>query len=140
MITQLGAKESKELLRMQRLGRLGCCLGNLPYVVPVNYLFESDCIYVHSLLGHKIDLLRRNPHTCLQVDDIQDDYNWRSVLVTGWYEEVTDTNEREHRLAALFRRLPHLTPVESAMKPGESQPILFRIRIERITGVSEHWQ
>ena len=46
----------------------------------------------------------------------------------------------EHKLAALFRHLPHLTPVESKMKSGAEQAILFRIRIERITGVCERWQ
>jgi uncharacterized protein len=140
MIAQLGTKESREILADQRLGRLGCCLDNETYVVPVNYLFEDDCIYIHSLPGRKIQMLRANPRACLQVDDIVDDYNWRSVLVTGWYEEVHDAAEREHKLAALFRHLPHLTPVESRMKSGSEQAILFRIRVERITGVCERWQ
>jgi nitroimidazol reductase NimA-like FMN-containing flavoprotein (pyridoxamine 5'-phosphate oxidase superfamily) len=140
MISQLGERESRELLGLQRLGRLGCCLENEAYVVPVNYLLDDDCIYIHSLPGRKITLLRANPRACLQVDDIEDDYNWRSVVATGWYEEVSDAREREHKLAALFRHLPHLTPVESRMKSGAEQTILFRIRIERITGVCERWQ
>jgi hypothetical protein len=140
MIAQLGSKESREILSQQRRGRLGCSLNNEPYVVPVNYLLEDDCIYIHSLAGHKINLLRANPRACLQVDDIVDDYNWRSVIATGWYEEVSNAEERERKLAALFRHLPHLTPVESKMKSGAEQAILFRIRIERITGVGERWQ
>ena len=52
MIAQLGAKEAREVLSRQRLGRLGCCLDNEPYVVPVNYLFEDDCIYIHALPAH----------------------------------------------------------------------------------------
>ena len=140
MIAQLRSNESREILSQQRLGRLGCCLENEPYVVPVNYLFENDCIYIHSLPGRKISLLRSNPRACLQVDDIEDDFNWRSVIATGWYEEVTDAQERERKLAALFRHLPHLTPVESKMKSGAEQAILFRIRIERISGVCERWQ
>ena len=136
MITQLGLQESREVLSQQRLGRLGCCLDGEPYVVPVNYLFEDDYIYVHSLPGRKIKLLRANPRACLQVDHIEDTFNWRSVIVTGSYEEMTEAQERERRLAALLRHLPHLTPVESQMKPGPEQAILFRIRIEGITGVS----
>lgn len=139
MLIQFGPDISREVLSKQRLGRLGCCLDNEPYVIPVNYLYEDDCIYIHSLPGRKINLLRANPRACLQVDQIEDDYNWRSVIVTGSYEEVTDPEERERKLAALFRHLPHLTPVESKAKSGAAQVILFRIRIEHITGVGERW-
>jgi uncharacterized protein len=139
MIVQLGPTESREILSRQRLGRLGCCLNNEAYVVPVNYLFEDECIYIHSLSGRKINFLRANPRACLQVDDIRDDYNWRSVIATGWYEEVTEAGEREYKLATLFRHLPHLTPVESKIRSGAEPVILFRIRIEHITGVGERW-
>ncbi|MFN0084034.1 MAG: pyridoxamine 5'-phosphate oxidase family protein [Blastocatellia bacterium] len=140
MINELGPRESKELLREHRLGRLGCALDNEPYVVPVNYLLgEDDCIYIHSLPGQKIGLLRSNPWACLQVDEIEDDYNWQSVIAYGSYEEVTEEQERGQWLAALYRHLPHLSPVESRMKSGGEQPILFRIRIDRITGISERW-
>ena len=140
MITELGPKEAEELLREQRLGRLGCTVDNEPYVVPVNYLFGEDgCIYIHTLPGQKVNQLRSNPRACLQVDDIADDYNGRSVIAYGSYEEVTEEEEREQRLAALFRHLPHLSPVESRMKSGREQAILFRIRVDRITGISERW-
>jgi hypothetical protein len=39
----------------------------------------------------------------------------------------------------MFQRFPHLTPVESKAKDSMSEVIVFRIRIERITGISEHW-
>ncbi len=140
MITELGQKEAKELLQAQRLGRLGCTLDNEPYVIPVNYMLgEDDCLYIHTLPGRKVNVLRSNPRACLQVDHIEDDYNWQSVIAYGAYEEVTDEAEREQMLAALFRHLPHLSPVESRMKTGREHAILFRIRIDRLTGIAERW-
>lgn len=139
MITQLNSRETHKLLSQQRLGRLGCSLDGEPYVVPVNYLMVEESIYVHSLPGHKINVLRANPRVCLQVDDIKDEFNWRSVIVTGAYEELTDPEERERMLNRLLQRQPNLTPVESAMRPGEDKLILFRIRVDRITGLAEHW-
>ena len=139
MITQLSSSETLELLSSQTLGRLGCSLDGEPYVVPVNYIVVDENIYVHSLPGHKINILRANPRACLQADDIKDEFTWRSVIATGAYEEVTDPEERERMLSRLLKGQPNLTPVESAMQPGGDKVILFRIRVERITGLVEHW-
>lgn len=141
MIAAIGDIEARELLRAQRLGRLGCCDDDgVPYVIPVNYLFDSEQIFIHSLPGRKINLMRRHPQVCLQVDDIQDEYNWRSVIATGLFEEVTDPAERDQILRALFRHLPHLTPVEAKMTKGLPETIVFRIRVTRITGLGECWK
>src|SRR5262245_1384454 len=43
-------------------------------VVPVNYLFDGEFIYIHSLPGRKIDVLRANPNACMQVDAVEDSY------------------------------------------------------------------
>jgi len=139
MINVLGMRESRELLSEKHSGRLGCCVDGEPYVVPINFLFDGEHIYIHSLPGRKIKALRNNPRACLQVDEIVDSYNWRSVIAYGNYEEITDADEREHVLANLFQHLPHLTPVESKMTEGVSQTIVFRLRVQKITGVYEKW-
>ena len=139
MISEIGYRESRELLRNQNIGRLGCCREGMPYVIPVNYFFDGDDIYIHSMPGRKIQIMRANPYVCLQVDEIEDTFNWLSVIAFGRFEEVHDTTERDRILAAMFQRFPHLTPVESKARDSMSEVIVFRIRIERITGVSEHW-
>jgi nitroimidazol reductase NimA-like FMN-containing flavoprotein (pyridoxamine 5'-phosphate oxidase superfamily) len=139
MIDVLGKRESRELLSEKHSGRLGCCVDGEPYVVPINYLSDGEYIYIHSLPGRKIDALRKNPRACLQVDEIEDAYNWRSVIAYGDYEEIIDADERERVLANLFKHLPHLTPVESKMTKGISQSIVFRLRVHKITGVYEKW-
>jgi uncharacterized protein len=139
MISEIGYREARELLRDQNTGRLGCCSESMPYVIPVNYFFDGGDIYVHSMPGRKIQIMRANPYVCLQVDELEDTFNWLSVLAFGRYEEIHDTTERDRILAAMFQRFPHLTPVESKAGDSMSEVIVFRIRIERITGVSEHW-
>jgi nitroimidazol reductase NimA-like FMN-containing flavoprotein (pyridoxamine 5'-phosphate oxidase superfamily) len=139
MISEIGYRESRELLREQNIGRLGCCSEGMPYVIPVNYFFDGEDIYIHSMPGRKIQVMRANPHVCLQVDEIEDTFNWLSVIAFGLFEEVYDTTERDRILAAMFQRLPHMTPVESIVRDSMSEVIVFRIRVERITGVSEHW-
>lgn len=138
-IGKLPEKEAAEVLLGQSMGRLGCIAEGEPYVVPVHYFFDGENIYLHSLPGRKIDALRINGRACLQTDDIHDSYQWRSAIAYGNYEEITDPHLRERTLAELFRRLPHLTPVESKMSSGSNEVIVFRLRVDRITGVGESW-
>lgn len=139
MIHELGEQEARAILAREQTGRLGCCLNNEPYVVPVHYWYDGADAFVHSLPGRKVDILRANPHACLQVDEVQDTYHWRSVIGFGHYQEITDATERERVLTELFKRLPHLTPVESCITKDVTQALVFRLRFHRVTGVYEDW-
>jgi nitroimidazol reductase NimA-like FMN-containing flavoprotein (pyridoxamine 5'-phosphate oxidase superfamily) len=130
--------ETRALLEQGHVGRLGCVSEGKPYVVPVSYILSGDSIYVHSLVGRKIRALRQDPRACLQVDEIEDAYNWRSAIAFGRYEEITEAGERERAVRRLLARFPHLTPVESVpVHDGQSAVIVFRIRVEEMTGVCE---
>src|SRR5499426_2796308 len=127
MINPLGERESKALLSVEWTGRLGCSDHGKPYIVPVHYLFDNNCVYVQSPPGHKIDVLRDNPNACLQVDEIEDDDHWTSVLAFGLYEEVSDDGERERILADMLERWPSMTLAEPRTKKPLPETILFRI-------------
>lgn len=137
MISELNDQEARELLERNNLGRLGCCDNGQPYVVPINYWFDGEHVYIHALPGRKIDALRAHPQACLQVDELADSFHWRSVLVFAHYEEITDEMTRGHVLLALFNHLPEFSPVESRMRPGSPPFIVFRLRVEAISGLCE---
>ena len=139
MMKMLSNDEARTLFRVARVARLGCIVNGEPYVVPVNCLLEGDDLYSHSLPGLKISGLRDNPRACVQVDEIESDLRWRSAMAFGKYEEITKPNERAETLTKLLSKFPMLTPVESAIAiDGASQEVIvFRIKIERLTGVSE---
>lgn len=138
MITQLSQEEAHALLTTSRVGRLGCVYEGGPFVVPINYVLDGESIYVHSLPGRKLEALRANPKACLQVDKVIDAYHWSSAIAFGTYEEVTDPSERDRAVRTLLARFPNLTPVESVpVHDGQSSVIIFRIRIQEITGVGE---
>lgn len=139
MMTMLNEIEAQKVLQSARVARLGCVVNGEPYVVPISCHLEDDCLYSHSLPGLKISGLRENPRACVQVDEIESDLHWRSAIAFGKFEEITKSNEREEILTKLLRKFPLLTPVESAIAVDASTPpvIVFRIRIDRLTGVSE---
>ena len=61
MIKPLGRDEARNLIAESRTGRLGVVSDGGPYVVPVNYVFDGEYLYVHSLPGRKLEALRANP-------------------------------------------------------------------------------
>jgi nitroimidazol reductase NimA-like FMN-containing flavoprotein (pyridoxamine 5'-phosphate oxidase superfamily) len=138
-IGKLKDTDALEVLREGSLGRLGCIAADWPYVVPVSYYFDGKDIYIHSLPGKKLDALRANPRVCLQADEIKDSYNWRSVIAYGTFEEVSGEETWENVLTELHSRLPHMTPVESRLVKGTTGTVVFRIKVEEVTGMAEEW-
>lgn len=139
MMKMLSQDEALQLFQTARLGRLGCVVNGEPYVVPINFHLDDNYLYSHSLPGLKISNLRENPRACVQVDEIENDLHWRSAIAFGKYEEITKPDERAEVLNRLLKRFPKLTPVEStiALDGAAAEVIVFKIRIDRLTGVTE---
>lgn len=135
----LSEAEARNFIAGGKIGRLGCVDNGEPYVVPINYVFEDESIYSHSLPGRKIEVLRAHPRACLQIDEIENDFEWRSVIAFGNFEEIRVPSDRRAILGKLLARFPKLTPVESVMAQDAGAPdsVVFRIRVDRITGVAE---
>ena len=67
------------------------------------------------------------------------EFVWRSVIAYGNFEEIRVPSDRRSILSKLLVRFPLLTPVESVMARDASapDPVVFRIIVDRITGVEE---
>ena len=138
MTKALNESEAWAVISAGKLGHLGCIDQDEPYVVPINYLPVDGNLYSHSLPGRKITALRKHPRACLQVDQIRNDFHWQSAIAFGDFEEVTDAQDRATILRQLLDRFPELTPVESQLaREGEWDVIVFRLRIDRVTGAAE---
>jgi nitroimidazol reductase NimA-like FMN-containing flavoprotein (pyridoxamine 5'-phosphate oxidase superfamily) len=135
----LDRNEAWAIIEAGKLGRLGCIQHAEPYVVPINYLVDDGQIYVHSLPGRKINALRENHRACLQADEILDELHWRSAIAFGEFEEINNEPMRKQVMQQLRQRFPKLTPVESLVTADvEPQPVIvFRLRVDRVTGVAE---
>lgn len=140
MIKNLNKNETQKLLKEQKFGHLGCVLeSGEPYVIPVNYLFKDDGIYLHVLPGQKLDAMRTNGKICLQVDKIEDSCRWQSAIAFGEFREVKKINEKIEILKEFSARFKHLTPVEGMIEEQWNLGgiVVFRLDIKRTTGVAE---
>ncbi len=144
MLGILNTPEVEALLGKQTIGRLGCRYGDSMYVVPISYAYDGEYIYCHTDEGLKIDMMRKNPQVCFEVDHLFNMANWQSVIAWGKFEELTDTVQRNKALHQLHQRiLPmiasetvHLSP-DWPFPPAELSKIpgvTFRIRLSEKTG------
>lgn len=69
--------EIESILMNAEICRLGLCVDNKPYVVPMNFGYRDNCLYLHAAKeGKKLDMMRANPNVCFEVEG-------KSELVDG---------------------------------------------------------
>lgn len=144
MFGKLNEEDIEALLKRQVIGRIGCHADNTTFIVPISYAYDDGCIYVHTKEGLKINLMRKNPSVCFEVDEMKDMANWKTVIAWGEFEELKEPEERNKGLMHLVNRLlpmvssetTHLFPDWPFTSDDISviKGIVFRIRLTRKTG------
>ena len=144
MFGKLNTDEIDQLLSNQLVGRIGCHDDGITYVVPISYAYDGTNIYAHSFNGLKLNIMRKNPKVCFEVDDTQDLANWRSAICWGEFEELTEEVQKREALQKLNDRVfpilssetMHITP-EWPFPSGDNKSIkgfFFKIRLTEKTG------
>lgn len=146
MLGDLSRSEVEDLLRSEVTGRIGCHADGRTYVVPVTYAYDRGDVYCHSAEGLKLRMMRKNPIVCFEVDRVQDMGNWRSVIATGRFEELSGRDA----LSAMDVLIERFVAVERPDQPHPSyvfreseaesprtdgrEIVIFRIRLAEKSG------
>ena len=144
MIGQLSEMQISNILSSQVIGRLACTDGRQPYIVPVTYAYDGEYIYGQSNEGTKLDILRKNPLVCFEIDMMTDMRNWQSVILFGEFEELDATDEEDAR-KRLFSRVYGLMTSSTIHPFGHEvtenvddstrvKHVMYRIKIQKMTG------
>lgn len=135
MILEMTEEETESFLGAQRIGRIGCHLDGLTYVVPIIFAWEDGCAHVYTTEGQKITMMRANPRVCLETDEYLPSGAWRSAIVQGRYEEL-DAAGASKTLELLMRRMPPSPgrAREREGRAGDRSPVAFLVRAEEVTG------
>jgi nitroimidazol reductase NimA-like FMN-containing flavoprotein (pyridoxamine 5'-phosphate oxidase superfamily) len=150
MLGKLSLPEIEKLLQKEVVGRLGCSDGKQVYVVPISYYYDGEYVYCHTHEGLKVDIMRRQPKVCFEVDRLHNMGNWQSVIAHGSFQELTDPALRSQALQKLHERvLPMVSSETTHLSPdwpflpvelNKIQGVTFRIRLEEKTGRFERSQ
>lgn len=143
-----GLESITEIIDQCMVLRLGMCDGNLPYVVPLNFGYETQgdtlILYLHcSKVGKKLDVLKQNPKVCFEMDaehaivsgEKGCDYGFRfaSVIGFGKAEFTLDHEEKRHALSMLMKHQAGLPDIELDERMIDATAVLT-IRSESYTG------
>jgi uncharacterized protein len=114
-VEEMNLEEMKHVLARVGYGHLGCARDNRPYIVPIHYAFNYPDIYIYTTEGMKTDFIKANPEVCLQVEEVHDAKNWRSVIATGKAERLTEKADIDRAMEFILETNPTLTPARNLM-------------------------
>ena len=116
-----------------------------PYVVPMNFGYHEDVIYLHSKKsGKKIDILKKNPRVCVsfstshQLHWVNEEVacswsmKYKSVLAFGKVEFIDDMQEKRDALNHIManysdRKFSYNDPSVEDVQP-------WKVVVERMDG------
>jgi uncharacterized protein len=137
-VEDMPLEEMRALLRRIGFGHLGCAREGRPYVVPMHYAYDGECLYLFTTEGTKTSFIEANPEVCMQVEEVESPSHWQSVMVTGEAERITRQDEKEHAMQLITTGNPTLTPALNQTQLdtwGRANEIaLYRIRPAIIDG------
>ncbi len=132
VIEELDDEQIDAFLREQVVGRIGMHADGETYVVPIIYAWDGECIYVQTIEGRKVSMMRANPEVCFETD-MYERGSWRSVIVDGTYEELHGA-DAERALETLVARFAGSTGGRRRPTAAGVTPVAFRIRPKRLSG------
>ncbi|MBN2030420.1 pyridoxamine 5'-phosphate oxidase family protein [bacterium] len=138
------------ILSESEICRMAIMDNGKPYIVPLNYGYKNNAIYMHSApAGKKIELLRKNNQVCFEIEHkvkiikSDDPCKWstmyRSVVGYGDVEIITDHEQKKMGLDIIMAHHG---------KHGGNQYeerlmdllVILKLNITEMTGKqSEHW-
>jgi nitroimidazol reductase NimA-like FMN-containing flavoprotein (pyridoxamine 5'-phosphate oxidase superfamily) len=130
-------EEIEAILTDANVCRIAMVDEGCPYIVPMNYGYGNGCIYLHSAPeGKKIDLLRKNPDVCFEIDtDVEImksdkacnfSTRYRCIIGYGTIEFLQDIAEKETGMKVLLR---HITSRDDWEIPA---PMLAHVAVMRL--------
>ena len=137
-VKEMSRPEIVALLLRGKTGHLGCSRDDHPYVVPMNYAFDSECIYFFTTEGTKTEYISANHEVCFQVEEVGDARNWSSVMALGHAERLDKPEEMERAMRLIAERNPTLEPAVNETKIGSwrrfNNIVIYRVRPHSLHG------
>lgn len=135
--------EIDKIIGESKVCRLALCDGDMPYIIPVNFGYKNDTIYIHCAPeGKKLDIIRKNPNICFEFDQcneiIEKDKacNWsikyKSVIGFGLASIVNDYDSKIYALKIImsqYSEKQHTFSEDSVKKTA-----IIQILIKNLSG------
>jgi len=127
--------------------RVAMCWQDEPYVIPMNFGYRNNYIYLHSAgEGRKLDILRNNDKVCIEFDvDVElvqsreackTSMKYKSVLIFGTAVILKDIAEKKKALDIIMHHYYYRTSPSVFHYPKDAleKVIIVKVKVENMTG------
>ncbi len=133
-----------EILNQSEMCRIALCDGEKPYLVPMNFGYKNNTLYLHSASeGYKNDVLKKNDNICFQMDiktemvSSESPCNWGmkylSVIGHGKAQFIHSLPEKKEALDVIMRKYSPDVSFEYSDEAVKKVAVI-KVKIEDITG------
>lgn len=133
----LSHEETAAILRRNHVGRIAFAFRDRVDIQPIHYVFAGGWIYGRTAPGAKLTAVRHNRWVAFEVDEIEDMFAWRSVVVHGGFYTLS-ADGPEHDRAGWQRGIDLLQRILPATfrhdDPVPFRTVLFRIAVQEASG------
>jgi nitroimidazol reductase NimA-like FMN-containing flavoprotein (pyridoxamine 5'-phosphate oxidase superfamily) len=136
----------ERILTEAEVGRLGTCVDDQPYVVPLSFVYHDEKIIIHGAkIGKKMENIAQNPRVCFEVDTgeiVASDnpcsftYRYESVIANGTARVLEEPGEKAVALRLLVEKYaPDRGPQMTEERIGEFNKLaVVEITVEEMVG------
>lgn len=136
--------EIESIIQKAAICRIALCVNNVPYIVPLNYGYKDNALYLHSAReGKKIDMLAKNSRVCFEIDTDHElvlcedgcecSFKYKSVIGFGEAHIVNDPVEKKNALDVIMEHYTGKTSFNYGEKAINAVAVI-KLEIESMTG------
>ena len=136
-IRAMRQSECLSMIRRHNVGRLAFTFHDRVDIEPIHYVYSDGWLFARTSHGAKMQTIAHVPWVALEVDDVHDVFEWKSVVVHGTiYTMERDAGPTEAELWAKgIEALKRVVPETGSGKdPVPWRSLVFGIHIDRMTG------
>ncbi|MGZ7109671.1 MAG: pyridoxamine 5'-phosphate oxidase family protein [Methanobacterium sp.] len=134
----------RNILHKAKFCRIGLSDDNKPYIVPMNFVFKTNRLYLHSAReGRKIEIIRKNNNVCFEIDiktelitsKIACDWSMRYLCIIGYGKAhlIIDSEEKRKALDIIMDKYSPDSSFDYS-DDSISKVIIIEVKIMEMTG------
>jgi nitroimidazol reductase NimA-like FMN-containing flavoprotein (pyridoxamine 5'-phosphate oxidase superfamily) len=133
----LTGEEIDAVLLRNNVGRLAFAFHDRVDIQPIHYVYDNGWIYGRTSEGEKTWTLQHNQWVAFEVDEIDEVFSWRSVVVHATFT-IIDPDESE-AAAAVWEKAANKISIVVPQSFTDEDPvpfrdILFRMYVNNVRG------
>lgn len=134
----------ESIMRKEMVCRIALSDNNMPYIVPMNFGYKNNSLYLHSAKeGKKIEIIKNNNNVCFEIDTDHEliksekacswGMKYRSVIGFGKAHLIDNSEEKRRALDIIMEHYSSKSSYDYLEKEIDNVAII-KIEIESIIG------